>query len=542
MYDDMTVQEFYRREEGRRSSWLQRSQDICAEVLPTFYGDEWKCTRGRNNSRKYTNEPDSSVPGQLVEGLVNKVVFGIAPPTEPTVRYQMDPIEAQIAAEFVVQAKLSAGELDPQEIDIGDEIAAETARLQSDVEEKFITREQSARAEFNRLRLRAFLRRAVQHVFYGGQGLMYVPMDPSDDNCRIWGMDQLVTKRDASGKCFRWATVEMYHPGALPEDIRKVVEEARAQDEEAEEDDLVEVYYQGKLRDGTLYVCMEVEGEKVWEEEYPEDESPFFLFGGDGYLGTDYRRPFLDTYYREIVEYNGLRAALNKRAGIAGLMSKVMVRKGKGLNMRRFLNSDTFAVGDPGDIFVPEGGGMSDFQLLQVMEQDLLRHLSQALLYVPSSIRNSERTTATEVELTKQELELSTLGSLLGNFIDEFIIPLYRILEKRIQKRHGDSLPELPEGVIPTVVTGLEALGRAIEGSRLATTMQTIKGIAPDTAIYNQRFASSMLQSAGHNARRYVPSEESVARAQRAQMAQEQEMQALGRAAQEDMRTPQEGA
>src|SRR3546814_19943778 len=92
----------------------------------------------------------------------------------------------------------------------------------------------------------------------------------------------------------------------------------------------------------------------------------------------------------------------------------------------------------------------------QVAERLELR-LSHAFMLQSGTVRNAERVTAEEIRAMAQELE-NVLGGVYTVLSAEFQLPLIRrILYVLI--RQGEA-PELPKSVVPTVVTGFEAMGR----------------------------------------------------------------------------------
>jgi hypothetical protein len=100
--------------------------------------------------------------------------------------------------------------------------------------------------------------------------------------------------------------------------------------------------------------------------------------------------------------------------------------------------------------------------------------ISQAFLSEQGALRDGERVTAEEVRMRAQQLE-NTLGGVYSVLSNEMQLPLVRRLMAQMTK--AKKLPELPKDVVePTIVTGLDALGR---GHDLNKYMQLLQAMAP---------------------------------------------------------------
>jgi len=102
--------------------------------------------------------------------------------------------------------------------------------------------------------------------------------------------------------------------------------------------------------------------------------------------------------------------------------------------------------------------------------QTLERRLAEAFLVL--TVRQSERTTAEEVRLTQLELE-QQLGGLFSLLTNEFLVP-YLNRKLLVLQRSGE-LPKIPKDLVnPTIVAGINALGRGQDRESLTTFIMTI--------------------------------------------------------------------
>ena len=127
--------------------------------------------------------------------------------------------------------------------------------------------------------------------------------------------------------------------------------------------------------------------------------------------------------------------------------------------------------GRPDDIGVVQVGKTADFQTAYQMIGSLTQRLSDAFLVM--NVRNSERTTAEEVRMTQLELE-QQLGGLFSLLTVEFLVP-YLNRKLSVAQKTGQ-IPRLPKGDIvkPTIVAGINALGRGQDRESLGQFLQII--------------------------------------------------------------------
>jgi hypothetical protein len=119
---------------------------------------------------------------------------------------------------------------------------------------------------------------------------------------------------------------------------------------------------------------------------------------------------------------------------------------------------------------VVQVGKGADFQTAYQQLGTIEKRLSEAFLIL--SVRQSERTTAEEVRMTQMELE-QQLGGLFSLLTVEFLVP-YLDRKLSVMQKNG-SIPRIPKDVVkPTIVAGINALGRGQDRESLTMFMQTI--------------------------------------------------------------------
>ena len=133
--------------------------------------------------------------------------------------------------------------------------------------------------------------------------------------------------------------------------------------------------------------------------------------------------------------------------------------------------------GRPDDIGVVQVGKTADFGTALELMNKLERRLNEAFLIL--SVRDSERTTAQEVQMTQLELE-QQLGGLFGLLTIEFLVP-YLNRKLSVYQKTGE-IPKIPKGMVkPTIVAGINSLGRGQDVQALGSFIQTIaQNIGPE--------------------------------------------------------------
>ena len=126
--------------------------------------------------------------------------------------------------------------------------------------------------------------------------------------------------------------------------------------------------------------------------------------------------------------------------------------------------------GRPDDVGVVQVGKTADFRTAFELVNVLEKRLSEAFLVL--NVRQSERTTAQEVQMTQMELE-QQLGGLFSLLTVEFLIPYLNRKMHTLQQ--SKQIPTVPKNLVkPTIVAGINALGRGQDRESLVQFITTI--------------------------------------------------------------------
>jgi hypothetical protein len=240
--------------------------------------------------------------------------------------------------------------------------------------------------------------------------------------------------------------------------------------------------------------------------------------------GQDYGYGYASELYGDLTSLEALSQAMVEAAAAA---SKVLflVDPASPTRAKTLAESPNGAIreGRADDVSVLTlGGKASDMRIAYEAINNIAERLGYAFMLNTSIQRKGERVTAEEIRYMAQELEdyLAGAYSLLSQ---ELQLPLVTLVMSRM--REQGRLPEIPDEIVkPTVVTGIEALGRGHDLTRLdvfiAGAMQTFGAPVLEQYIDIRDYLTRRATALGLPIKGLVKSEEELQAAQQqAQMA-----------------------
>jgi hypothetical protein len=202
------------------------------------------------------------------------------------------------------------------------------------------------------------------------------------------------------------------------------------------------------------------------------------------------------------------------------------LRPGSTLKIEDLNNAENgeFVLGDlEREVSVLQVNKASDLQVPMNLMQQLEQRISRAFLMLTGQVRDSERTTATEVRAVAAELE-STLGGVFTVLAAEFQTPLVTLILQEMQ-------PDVLKFTTPSITTGISAISRERDYQNLNTMLQAIAQLGPDVMaqyLNVPAYLSQIATSLGMDPTEIVKTPEQIKAQQQAQqqaMQQEQAMQ-----------------
>ena len=346
------------------------------------------------------------------------------------------------------------------------------------------------------------------------------------DGMKMYPLNRYVVERDGNGLVCEIVTKEKISRELLPMGFT------------LPEDTVVDDDTSNNTKDVDVYTCIKYtkKGWMWWQETHdvvipgsegkaPKDKSPWLPLRFVTVDGEDYGRSRVEEFLGDLKSLEALMQALVEGSAAA---AKVVftVSPSSVTKPATLANAGNGAIiqGRPDDVGVIQVGKSADFQTAYQLINTLEKRLAEAFLIM--NVRDSERTTAEEVRMTQMELE-QQLGGLFSLLTTEFLIPYLNRKMHTLQK--SKQIPTVPKNLVkPTIVAGINALGRAGDRDSLVQFITTIaQTMGPEAlqSLLNPDEAIKRLAAAqGIDVLNLVKSMEE--KQQEQQQAQQQQMQA----------------
>ncbi len=325
---------------------------------------------------------------------------------------------------------------------------------------------------------RVILHQAMKHLIVTGNVLVYM----GSKGVKLYPLDRFVVVRDGEGQPTEIITVESIDRQFLPEQFQQTPQtsiNSAGDDGSYPSADVTvgegeaAVYTWAKLKDGQWRWRQEVDGEIVPQSEgkSPKTTTPWLPLRFNVVDGEDYGRGRIEEYLGDLKSLEGLMQAMVEGSAAAAKVV-FLVSPSATVKPSTLAKAGNGAIiqGRQDDVTAVQVQKQADFASAFQMITQLVQRLSEAFLIL--TVRQSERTTAEEIRATQQELN-EQLGGIYGNLTSELLRP-YLQRKLFILQRSGE-LPKLPKGVVfPTVIAGIEGIGRGQDRESLMMFLSTI--------------------------------------------------------------------
>ncbi len=511
-----SAKERYETLRQHREHFLDRGQECSELTIPSLLPPD-----GFHSSTDLYN-PFQSVGARGVNNLASKLLLLLLPPNSPFFRLSV--------------SGNAKRDLDQQK------------EIKSEVEKSLATIEREVSSKIEQLALRVSVFEALKHLIVAGNVLTYLP---KKGTMRVFPLTNFVCKRDASGNIVEIVIEETIHPTYLDGDTLERISHF----EDYKPDEECELYtHIYKLNDKEFYTCQEVKGVKIESSQgtYPVDSLPYQALRMVRVDNEDYGRGYVEEFLGDLKSLEGLSQSLVESAAAS---SKVvfMVRPNSVTRKKDLANTRNgdIITGSGDDVAVLQAQKQYDLQVVERSIAKLEERLSYAFLLNTAIQRDAERVTAQEIRYMAQQLE-TAMGGIYSLLSQEFQLPLVTILMKRMSQ--ANEIPSLPKNSVkPTIITGVEALGRGNDLQKLREFVAEIANLAQvNPAVVQSLNAQDLIKriatGLGIDTEGLVKSDEELAQEQSAQedaMQNQQMMQmaekAIAPAVQGAMKQSQEG-
>jgi len=413
-----------------RNQYLDRGQAYSRMTLP-YILPETKTRTGEANQHGF-----SSIGAQAVNHLANKLVISMFPPQASFFKL-----------EFTEEAKASLKEAgyDPTQL-----------------AELLVSAEKKARMFQDRIASRVALVEVMKHLLISGNVLLHVM--PGDKPLRAVPLDRYVINRTLDGVMLELITVQEKEFMAYPESVKEALRVAkRAPTNSSEKVKLYTYVYRTEEDEDTYGVAQTANGVLLRDKQLvKKDDLPWIPLRWNSSYGEDYGRGLCEDHAGDLYVIEFLSEAIAKGMVLMADI-KYLVRPGSVTDIDELSRSPTgeYIFGNIDDIGVLQLQKYADFSPISAVLEDYKRRVGQAFMLNSAVRRDAERVTTYELRLDAQELETS-LGGVYSLLAQTLQRPFAWLLLRRV----GFPVPE--EMVIPSILTGLEALGRAGDLNKIA--------------------------------------------------------------------------
>ena len=447
----MSAKERYDYLSSERSQFLTEAEDAAKLTLPYLIRGHEDYAKGM----KQLNTPWQSVGAKGVVALASKLSLSLVPPQTSFFKLQLD--ESQLGEEFPPEVK--------SELDLS------FAKIERTIIEAIAASDD-----------RVTIHQALQHLVVAGNALIFM----GKEGLKLFPLNRFVLERDGNGAVIEIVTkerinkklIEKYLPeeGTYEEEYDSVVDETKGNEQECD-------VYTHVTRDNNRFLWhQEVYGNVISQSisKAPVNTTPWLPLRFNTVDGEPYGRGRVGQFIGDLKSLEALSQALVEGSAAA---AKVVftVSPSSTTKPQTLAKAGNGAIvqGRPDDIGVIQVGKTADFQTAYQLMATLEQRLNEAFLIL--SVRDSERTTAQEVQMTQMELE-QQLGGLFGLLTVEFLVP-YLNRKLSVFQKTGE-IPKIPKGMVkPTIVAGINALGRGQDVQALGQFLQTIASTMGPEAI-----------------------------------------------------------
>lgn len=489
-----TAKSRYAKLEGDRRPYTDRAEKCAKYTIPMAF------PKATDSSSTNYETPYQSIGARGVNNLTSKLMLALFPPNAPFFR-------------------LALGD------DIENALGDDSATKQQ-WEEALSKLERKITSYMETHQIRTTASEALLQLVIAGNVCVFLP--PAEGGMRIYRLNSYVVSRDGIGNILEIIAKESVAYGALPQEAQSAIGETGAVDA----DRAYDVYTHTYLEGDTYKSYQEVEGAIISgsEQEYPKDKSPWIPLRLKKMDGESYGRSFVDEYLGDLKVLEALSKSVAQVAAVASnilyLVNPNAVTRISELSKAK---SGDFIRGKIEDIQILQVNKTSDLQITENAIQSIEGRLSYAFLLNSAVQRNAERVTAEEIRYVANELE-DTVGSIYSILSQEFQLPLVKRF--MIQMTREGAIPDLPQGskgVEPLIVTGIEALGRGHDLTKLDTFIRYAQ-VFPEafqTSVKQGEILRQIATALGIDSSSVVKTDEEVQQEQQMQMQMQMAQQAV---------------
>lgn len=434
-----TAKSAYSRLENDRKPYVTRAEDCAKFTIPSLFPKE-----ADDGSTNY-DTPYQSVGARGVNNLASKLLLALFPPNSPFFR-----------------------------LDVRDDILKyleATPDAKQQIEQKLVQQEQILQKYIESNQIRVTLQEGLKQLIVAGNGLLFLP--PKEGGIKLYRLNNYVIQRDAMGNVIQLITVDKLSYATLPADIQSLVAGSEQKEPDSEVEVYTHVFY--SYTDQRVYSYQEIDEKRLpgYDQNFPLHACPWIPLRLVKVDGESYGRSYAEEYLGDLKTLEQLQKAIVEVSAIAATVINLVNPNGI-TQVRKLVNCKNggFVPGRADDITTLQLEKAQDMQIAKTTADALEARLSYVFMLNSAVQRNGERVTAEEIRYVAGELE-DTLGGIYAILSQELQLPLVKCLMSQLQAQ--GQLPDMPDGMVePAITTGMEAIGRGHDLTKLQTFMQVV--------------------------------------------------------------------
>lgn len=490
------AQKVYERLSTDRDQYTQRAEKNATYTIPQLFPKE-----SDDGGTAYTT-PYNSIGARGLNNLASKLLLSLLPPGQPFFRLGLD-----TASNEALQAS-------------GNDQVKDTIEYGLSMMEAAMVKYM----EHNGLRPTLF--ECIKQLLIAGNALLFLP--PLEGGMKCYTLRNFVVERDAIGNVLQIVARDTLAQGTIPPSVLSLLGNAGNEVNRSEKVNIYTHTYlvRGDTLEGSTWESYQEVNNTIIpgsEQTYPYGKCPWIPVRFTKKDGESYGRSFVEDYLGDLISLENLQHAINDMAMICAKVL-YLVSPSCQTNIKALTKAENgaFVRGRQDDIVAMQTNKQTDLQGCYAVSQGIEQRLSYCfMLSSTTSQITRDRLTAEEVRFIAQELE-DTLGGVYSLLSQELQLPLVACIFNQMQS--NGSLPTISEQfatIEPTVITGVDALGRGHDFANLSQALQVLAQFPDIMQMINQQnLAMRIFTSAQIDATGLVKSPEQVAKEQQAMMEQ----------------------
>lgn len=426
----------------RDDSAILRTEKYALWSLPTVFAR----TEQRNGKQEPVERDYQSVGAMLTNTLASKITELLFPSNQSFFRLDSTVNPDAMAAALATDSK---------------SLASGLADLENTAYRRIFLK-----SSYNQLM------QAMKLLVVTGNALVY--RDSDGTNIHTYNMRQYSVQRDGTGKVMDIILKERTSPAALPTQYQHLFKDREPHDELCL---YTRVQRMWATVTDTFHVTQMVEDIKLDTSDlYPEAICPYIPVTWNLLTGENMGRGLVEDYAGDFAKLSELSEALALYE-IEACRVLHMAKPGSGVDVDSVAETESggWVAADPLSVQAYEAGDANKIQQLLADINSIIQRLAPAFMY-GGNTRDAERVTAEEIRSQADEAN-RTLGGVYSVIADNLHIPLAHILCNEV---NPDFISEvLAEGLTLSVLTGVAALGRSADVTKLLQVAQSLAVMLP---------------------------------------------------------------